>query len=180
MVDHDRRRQPRRRRRIESRRRDYRRRRQAGQPRRSISNAPCWARHRPGHQHHGAAKQPAGQRESGAGRAAAKNRRADPSWELLGLETAADSADSSSSSTNRAIAADLSVAAVRPDSPAAKQGIRRGDVLVGMHIWETMTLENVDYVLNRPDFADFSAGEVLHPPRQRNALRPSAGVGAAP
>ena len=41
------------------------------------------------------------------------------------------------------------------DSPAAKQGIRRGDVLVGMHIWETTKLSEVDYVLNRPDFADF-------------------------
>jgi serine protease Do len=43
---------------------------------------------------------------------------------------------------------------VKPDSPAAKQGIRSGDVLVGMHIWETLTLENVDYVLNRPNFSD--------------------------
>jgi serine protease Do len=46
----------------------------------------------------------------------------------------------------------LTVLAVRPDSPAAKQGIRRGDVLVGMHIWETVTQENVNYILNRPDF----------------------------
>ena len=48
----------------------------------------------------------------------------------------------------------MSVVAVRPDSPAARQGIRRGDVLVGLHIWETISLENVAYVLNRPDFAD--------------------------
>jgi serine protease Do len=47
----------------------------------------------------------------------------------------------------------LVVLAVRQDSPAAHQGIRRGDVLVGMHIWETVTLENVNYILNRPDFA---------------------------
>lgn len=46
----------------------------------------------------------------------------------------------------------LSVTDVRPDGPAAKQGIRRGDVLVGMHIWETLSLDNVDYVLDRPDF----------------------------
>lgn len=46
----------------------------------------------------------------------------------------------------------LNVLAVRPDSPAARQGIRRGDVLVGMHIWETVTPENVNYILNRPDF----------------------------
>jgi serine protease Do len=47
----------------------------------------------------------------------------------------------------------LRVAAVRPGSPAAAEGIRRGDVLVGMHIWETITLDNVRYILNRPDFA---------------------------
>ena len=47
----------------------------------------------------------------------------------------------------------LTVTAVRPESPAARQGIRRGDVLVGMHKWETTTLEHVTYVLNRPDFA---------------------------
>jgi serine protease Do len=47
----------------------------------------------------------------------------------------------------------LAVLAVRPDSPAARQGIRRGDVLVGMHIWETVTIENVNYILKRPDFA---------------------------
>ena len=31
-----------------------------------------------------------------------------------------------------------------------------GDVLVGMHIWETTTLDNVAYILNRPDFADLN------------------------
>jgi serine protease Do len=46
----------------------------------------------------------------------------------------------------------LRVSAVRPGSPAAAEGIRRGDVLVGMHIWETITLDNVRYILNRPDF----------------------------
>ena len=40
-----------------------------------------------------------------------------------------------------------------PSSPAAKQGIVIGDILVGMHIWETATLDNVSYILKRPDFA---------------------------
>ena len=31
-----------------------------------------------------------------------------------------------------------------------------GDVLVGMHIWETTTLDNVAYILKRPDFADLN------------------------
>ena len=31
--------------------------------------------------------------------------------------------------------------------------MRRGDILVGLHVWETATLENVAYILKRPDFA---------------------------
>jgi serine protease Do len=41
---------------------------------------------------------------------------------------------------------------VRQNSPAAEQGIRAGDVLVGMHVWETVSLDNVAYILKRPDF----------------------------
>ena len=46
----------------------------------------------------------------------------------------------------------LSVVDVRQNSPAAEQGIRAGDVLVGMHVWETVSLDNVAYILKRPDF----------------------------
>jgi serine protease Do len=48
------------------------------------------------------------------------------------------------------------VAAVRPNSPAAQNGIRRGDILVGLHIWETVNADNVSYVLNHPQFSSFS------------------------
>jgi serine protease Do len=41
----------------------------------------------------------------------------------------------------------LKVVAVREGSPADRQGIRSGDVLVGMHIWETITMENMSYIL---------------------------------
>lgn len=78
----------------------------------------------------------------------------DPSWELLGLKLQPISSQQFQQLQTR-YHGGLSVMAVRPDSPAAKQGIRRGDVLVGMHIWETTKLSEVDYVLNRPDFADF-------------------------
>ncbi len=78
----------------------------------------------------------------------------DASWDLLGLKLQQIPQQQFRQLQSR-YRGGLSVIAVRPDSPAAKQGIRRGDVLVGMHIWETTTLENVDYVLNRPDFTDF-------------------------
>ena len=41
----------------------------------------------------------------------------------------------------------LKVIGVRPDGPAARKGIRSGDILVGMHTWETISLDNVAFVL---------------------------------
>ena len=49
----------------------------------------------------------------------------------------------------------LRVTAVRPGSPAARNGIRPGDILVGLHIWETVSHENVSYVLEHPRLRSF-------------------------
>ena len=43
--------------------------------------------------------------------------------------------------------------AVREDSPAKRQGIRTSDLLVGMHVWETISMENVAYILRHADNA---------------------------
>ena len=32
----------------------------------------------------------------------------------------------------------------------------KGDVLIGLHQWETITPDNVSFVLNHPDLASFS------------------------
>lgn len=48
----------------------------------------------------------------------------------------------------------LKVTAVRARSPADDQGILPGDILVGMHIWETVSMDNVAYVLRRIDRSD--------------------------
>ena len=50
----------------------------------------------------------------------------------------------------------LVVTTVRAGSAAARQGIRRGDVLVGMHIWETVSMDNISYILKRADFTSLS------------------------
>jgi serine protease Do len=42
----------------------------------------------------------------------------------------------------------LRVVAVRPDSPAGAQKLQPGDVLVGLHQWETLTQDNVRFVLD--------------------------------
>ena len=43
----------------------------------------------------------------------------------------------------------LTVTELRPGGPAAEQGIREGDILVGLHIWETIALDNVSYILDK-------------------------------
>jgi serine protease Do len=78
----------------------------------------------------------------------------DQVWEMLGLRLAPVPTQQFKQYNSR-YRGGLAIVAVRSEGPAARQGIRRGDVLVGMHEWETVTPENVDYILNRPDFQKF-------------------------
>ena len=77
---------------------------------------------------------------------------ADKSWNTLGLRLAIMDQDEFKSLSTR-YRGGLTVLDVRPGSPAAQQGIRRGDILVGMHIWETISLENIAYILERDDLS---------------------------
>jgi serine protease Do len=45
----------------------------------------------------------------------------------------------------------LRVTAVRQNSPAEKEGIRVGDVLVAMHGWKTESFENLGFILDQPE-----------------------------
>ena len=45
----------------------------------------------------------------------------------------------------------LVVVEVREDGPAAEQGIRAGDILVGLHVWETIAIDNIAYILDRAE-----------------------------
>jgi serine protease Do len=76
-----------------------------------------------------------------------------PSWEVLGVELKPIADETFRQQYKTRYRGGLSVVSVRADSPASEQGIRRGDVLVGMHIWETVSLENVAYILSRPDLS---------------------------
>jgi serine protease Do len=77
-------------------------------------------------------------------------------WEVLGLELKAIPAADFHQKAEGRYRGGLAVAEVRSGSPAAAQGIRPGDVLVGMHIWETVSLDNVNYILKRPDFTSLT------------------------
>ncbi|MCS7236752.1 MAG: trypsin-like peptidase domain-containing protein [Thermoguttaceae bacterium] len=70
-------------------------------------------------------------------------------WELLGLRLEPLSQAEFRQRFGSRYRGGLLVTAVRVGGPAAQQGIQPGDVLVGMHIWETVALSNVDYVIRR-------------------------------
>jgi serine protease Do len=79
-----------------------------------------------------------------------------PAWELLGLELRAIPAEEFKAMNQTRYRGGLSIIAVRPNSPAANQGLKVGDMLVGMHVWETVSMENISYILKRPDFSTLS------------------------
>ncbi len=80
---------------------------------------------------------------------------ADLVWRKLGLRLASVEPELVSRA-HRQLHGGLEVVAVESDSPAARAGIRRGDILVGLHQWETLTLDNVAYVLTHPDRSTFN------------------------
>ena len=45
----------------------------------------------------------------------------------------------------------LLVSEVRGGGPAHEQGIREGDILVGLHVWETIVPDNITYILDKAD-----------------------------
>lgn len=76
-------------------------------------------------------------------------------WHKLGLQLAPVVGESVGR-VNRQLNGGLEVMNVQGDSVAAKAGIRKGDILVGLHQWETLTVDNVHYVLTHPELATFS------------------------
>jgi serine protease Do len=73
-------------------------------------------------------------------------------WQTLGLRLTPVDGSTLASVGDSRYRGGLQVTAVRPDGPAAQRGVRRGDILVGMHKWETISLDNVTYILNSAEF----------------------------
>ena len=76
-------------------------------------------------------------------------------WRKLGLRLSAVSAENVAQ-TSQQLRGGLTVTEICVPSVAAKAGIQRGDILIGLHQWETSTLDNVAFVLNHPERATFT------------------------
>lgn len=50
----------------------------------------------------------------------------------------------------------MKITEVKPQSTAAQNGIHAGDVLVGLHVWETVTFDNISYVLDHQQLPTFN------------------------
>ena len=79
----------------------------------------------------------------------------DRAWNVLGLRLGRMAAGDQSLAGSR-YRGGMRVLDVRSGSPAAMNGIRTGDVLVGLHSWETTKPEDVIWVLSHPQMATFS------------------------
>ncbi len=75
---------------------------------------------------------------------------ANDAWEVLGMDLLPVES-SKLGGVDKQYRGGLSVARVRADGPAARQGIKSGDILVGMHKWETVSLDNLEYILKQAD-----------------------------
>ena len=101
---------------------------------------------------HGVAEQRAEMVVDGVRVAAAP---ADPVWHRLGLRLQPISNENVTRSHPQ-LHGGLLIADVRPESTATKAGLQRGDILIGLHQWETLNLDSVQWVLNNPELATFN------------------------
>jgi serine protease Do len=78
----------------------------------------------------------------------------DLAWSRLGLQLAPVSPDTVKA-VNKSLHGGLEVMSIQAESSAARAGIQKGDILVGLHLWETINLDNVTYVLTHPELTSF-------------------------
>jgi serine protease Do len=78
---------------------------------------------------------------------------ADLIWRKLGVRLGPVTSDMVTR-INPSLHGGLAVLDVNPQSNAGRV-FQRGDILVGLHQWETLTLENVSFVLTHPDLPSF-------------------------
>ncbi len=81
-------------------------------------------------------------------------------WKKIGIRLQPINPDSVSRvDPTRTLRGGMVITDVEKSGPAGRVGVARGDILVGLNGWETITLENVAYVLN---FADQEKLRIEH------------------
>lgn len=70
------------------------------------------------------------------------------SWDTLGVELEPEPASTFSGKKSQ-YRGGLRIVEVRPNSPAEKEGLTAGDILVGLHKWQTASMDDVDYILTK-------------------------------
>lgn len=76
-------------------------------------------------------------------------------WRKLGLRMTVATSEAVAN-VNQHLHGGLVISEVQADGVAGKAGIQRGDILVGLHQWETVSLDNVAFVLSHPDLPSFN------------------------
>jgi serine protease Do len=75
-------------------------------------------------------------------------------WKKLGVRLSPMNGELVSR-VNKQLHGGLEVTQINADGAAGRAGIKKGDILVGLHQWETLSLDNVAYVLTNPDLQTF-------------------------
>jgi serine protease Do len=75
-------------------------------------------------------------------------------WKRLGMKVQPVGADAVAKA-NPQLHGGLLVVEVAAGGTAATAGIQKGDILVGLHQWETLRVDDVSFVLHHKDFASF-------------------------
>jgi serine protease Do len=76
-------------------------------------------------------------------------------WQKLGVQLAPVTGESVTR-INSQLHGGLEITSINASGAAAKAGLKKGDVLVGLHTWETVNVDNVSFVLNHPELATFN------------------------
>ena len=86
---------------------------------------------------------------------------ADAIWSRTGLKLQPVGANYVAQ-VDRALRGGLYVAEVGIGTLASKVGLQRGDIVLGFHQWESLSLDNVVFVLNHKDLATFNPLKIFY------------------
>ena len=78
-------------------------------------------------------------------------------WNTIGLNVQPIARKQLPASTSSRYRGGLRVVGVRAGSPASNQGLRKGDILVGVHVWETTNMKDLEYATRHIEQSNISA-----------------------